>query len=211
MGLTWYTDGMQDMLTRALSIARLTMTFGQVRRVTLHEDGERESDTTHTVMLTLLSVEVAQHIGCDPGLTAQFATIHDFPEVYAGDTNTARGLAPDEAKAKAVREAESMRQIAVDLGDSPWVALMNRYEAQVEPEARLVRYLDKVLPKLTHYWNRGAALRALGLTGNELRGKHARQGAQLAAQYPEMNAVGRLFADACALVEHGIASGEDAS
>jgi hypothetical protein len=34
-------------ITRALSIARLVLAFGQVRRVTLHEDGEPESDTTH--------------------------------------------------------------------------------------------------------------------------------------------------------------------
>jgi hypothetical protein len=31
-------------ITRALSIARLVLAFGQVRRVTLHEDGEPESE-----------------------------------------------------------------------------------------------------------------------------------------------------------------------
>ncbi|MBL9102147.1 MAG: HD domain-containing protein [Myxococcales bacterium] len=195
-------------MARALAIANLALAFGQVRRVTLHADGEPESDTTHTVMLTLLAVEVAPTVGCDPGLVAQFATIHDLPERYAGDTNTAHGLSAEEAEAKAGREAVAMRLLEADLGDSRWIDLLRRYEAQQEPEARLVRYLDKVLPKLTHYLNGGAALRALGITAADVMQKHAHQGAQLTEQYPELVQVRLLFSDACWIVEQGIRDGD---
>lgn len=194
-------------LHQLLAIARLALGFGQVRRVTQHEDGERESDTTHTVMLALMVIEVAPLVGCDPGLAAQFAVVHDIPETYAGDTNTAHGLTAEEAAAKAAREAAAMRRLLDEQVDSRWLELLHRYEAQQEPEARIVRYLDKVLPKLTHYLNRGSALRALGITASEVREKHAQQGEQLAARYPELSEVRRLFDEACALVEQGIRDG----
>lgn len=197
-----------DSLGRALDIARITMQFGQVRRVTMHENGEYESDTTHTVMLTLLGIEIAPLAGCDPGLVAQFAAVHDLPEVYAGDTNTARGLSPAELEEKAGREALAMERLRDELGDSPVLALLERYEAQEEPEARLVRYLDKVTPKLTHRLNRGRALAAMDLAAADVHEKHATQGAQLAKQYPEMAEVRRLFAAACELVEQAIRCGE---
>lgn len=38
-----------QVLERALTIARTALRFGEVKRVTRHEDGAtRESDTTHT-------------------------------------------------------------------------------------------------------------------------------------------------------------------
>lgn len=195
-------------LYRAVYVARIAMQFGQIRRVTLHPDGERESDTTHTVMLALLAIEFAPLVGVDPGLAAMFAVVHDLPEVYADDTNTARGLTPEQAAAKAEREAAAMERLNAEQGDASWFDLLRRYEVQAEPAARLVRYLDKVTPKLTHYLNRGAALRAMGLTAAEVHEKHATQGGQLAAQYPEMGPLHELFAEACGLVERGIASGE---
>lgn len=182
------------------------MQFGQVRRVTLHEDGEPESDTTHTVMLAMLAMELAPQIGLDPGLAAQFAIVHDLPETYAGDTNTARGLTPEEAANKARREAAAMKVLADDLNGTRSLNLLLRYEAQREHEARLVRYLDKVLPKLTHYLNRGAALEVMGLTVDDVRQKHALQGSQLAEQYPEMTAVRALYDAACRAVEQAITS-----
>lgn len=192
----------------AVALARLALRFGQVRRVTQHEDGEPESDTTHSVMLALLVMEVAPRLGLDVGLAVQFAVVHDLPEAYAGDTNTARRLSAAEAAAKAEREAAALRKLEGDLDGAHSLSLLRRYEAQQEPEARLVRYLDKVLPKLTHYLNRGGALTSLGMTADDVHRNHAQQGAELAAQYPEMGEVGRLFVAACALVESAIENGE---
>jgi len=205
---------MDDTLARMLAIANLALTFGQVRRVTLHADGEPESDTTHTVMLALMSIEVAVMTGLVPGLAAQFALVHDLPEVYAGDTNTAHGLTVEEAAAKARREDEAMQRLSGVLGDGTkradprcLLGLLHRYEAQEEPEARLVRYLDKVLPKLTHYLNGGSALAAMGITADAVRAKHSAQGSSLAAEYPDLHGVRRLFECACELVEDGISAG----
>lgn len=192
-----------------LSMARLVLSLGQVRRATMHVDGEPESDTTHTVMLVLVAMDVAARAGYNPGLAAQFAAVHDLTEAYAGDTNTAYGLSAEAAEAKAMRESDALQRITGELAeDSHVVCLLWRYEAQQEPEARLVRCLDKMLPQLTHLLNKGIALQAVGLTADALREKHAAQGASLASQYPEMIEARRLLAEACDLVRCGIISGD---
>ena len=87
--------------------------------------------------------------------------------------------------------------------------LLRWYEMQVEPEARLVRLLDKVLPKLTHFLSRGVALAEKGLTLEDVQRSHTLQARALIDQYPEMGAVHHLFADACKLAES--VSGETTS
>lgn len=192
----------------ALAAARVAFAFGQVRRVTRHPDGELESDSTHAVMLSLLAIGAATRAGLDPGLAAAFAVVHDLPETYGGDTDTSRELSPEEAADKARREAEGLERVCAELA-GPVADLLRRYEAQAEPEARLVRVLDKVTPKLAHLLNGGASFVALGLTAEHVRANHARQRARLAAEYPEpaLAPAHVLLAAACETVERGLADG----
>ena len=75
-----------------VDIGKLVLQFAKVNRVTLHEDGiTPESDTDHTVMLSVCACALADALykdKLDIGKVAQFATVHDLVEVYAGDTNT---------------------------------------------------------------------------------------------------------------------------
>ncbi len=193
----------------ALALARLSLRLGKVERATRHDDGTPESDTTHTVMLALLAMEIAPMLGMSAGRAAQFAIVHDLHEVYAGDVNTMCGLSPEEACAKAEREKAAIEQLTADLGqDSRVPGLLRWYEKQMEPEARLVRLLDKVLPKLTHYLSRGIALAEMGLSVEDIQRGHSRQAQALIEQYPEMVEVHHLFADACKLVENTSAAPE---
>ena len=43
----------------AIQIAAVAMRFGEIERATQHPDGRPESDTTHTVMLGLVALELA--------------------------------------------------------------------------------------------------------------------------------------------------------
>ena len=189
-------------LARAQALADVALALGEVDRATRHPDGRPETDTTHTVMLALIAADIAPSLGLDPGEAALFALVHDLVEAYAGDTNTARGLDPHAAAAKAQREALALTRLRDELAASPWVIeLINRYEAQAEAVPRLVRYLDKVTPKLTHRRNGCAAVKAIGMTREEVLDKHAVQGAELRARYPEHRAVALLFDAACAACE----------
>lgn len=174
--------GGQTPLDLGMSIARLAMRFGEVMRATAHPDGRPESDTTHTVMLCLLVAELAQLEGLDVGLCVQLALVHDLPETYAGDVSTARELSPEERAEKDRREAAAVERIESELGAESWTATMlRRYEAQDEPEARMVRFADKILPKLTHALNGGIRIQAISMSPDEAAERHKRQGAKFEA------------------------------
>lgn len=78
-----------------LNLGRLALLFGRVNRITKHDDGMTlESDTDHTIMLSLLACAFASKYmpDLDIGRVAQFALVHDLVEAYAGDTATFGGI-----------------------------------------------------------------------------------------------------------------------
>lgn len=200
-------------LGAATTIADLALRFARVNRATFRPDGERpESDVDHTVMLGLLAVDIAgkhRELGLDPGRLCALALVHDLPEVFAGDTDTTGGLTAEQQADKSAREAAAIGRLYDDLGNGWIMALVTVYEQQEEPEARFLRYLDKILPKLTHTLNGCAAIRRAGHSVEWLRARHAEQGAGLRAEYPEFAAVlGPLFDAACAASEAALAARE---
>lgn len=184
-----------------IPLASLALRLGAVNRATLYPDGVTpESDTDHTVMLAIMACSVASahpELRLDVGLVCQFALVHDFPEAHAGDHDSFFTAATGNAPGKAEREAEAIARIERDCADWPWLAsLIRRYEKQDEPEARFVRYVDKICPPLTNALNGGAAIRARGI------GKAGTQdpahAARLAALYPEFAPiVGAYLREAC--------------
>jgi 5'-deoxynucleotidase YfbR-like HD superfamily hydrolase len=158
-----------------IDIGKLALTFSKTNRVTLHEDGEYESNTDHTVMLSLCACALASALykeKLDIGKVAQFAIVHDLVEAYVGDTNTIN--ISDTARAeKDKREMGSLLKIEAEFKHIyPWIhTTIAEYERRDTPEARFVKTLDKSMTKITNTINKGAALRKLGTTREEIE-KH---------------------------------------
>lgn len=195
---------------KVIELAQLCLRFGRVNRVTYHEDGKRfETDTDHTVMLAVIACAfAAQHNPfLDVGRVAQFAIVHDLVEAYAGDTNSliARTDAgPDDATlTKEAREAAALERIRDEFAlDFPWLTdTIDAYESLAQPEARFVKALDKVLPKVTHILNRGAALREYGVDASNIDAINGSQVAKMQASYAaDQPAAMSLYADVHALL-----------
>ncbi len=182
-----------DDLARALRLAKIALAFGRVGRATRHEDGIRvETDTDHTTMLGLVACELAPPY-LDRAKVAAFSLVHDLVEVYADDTQTLV-ISPEEMAAKRVREDAARVRLVAELGEGSWVAsMLTTYEAQREPEARFVRLIDKVLPKLTHAFNGCAA--AMPLTDRTgFIVAHERQLQRFREEYPEFREALALLA-----------------
>ncbi len=133
-----------------LELGRIAVTFAGVERSTHYPNNEPENDTEHSFHLALSAVELAAtyHPELNTGLVAEFSIVHDLPEVYAGDTPTFN-ITPEERVAKELAEAEATARLLAEL--PPYTAqLLERYEQQTEPEARFVRFVDKLLPAIIH-------------------------------------------------------------
>lgn len=150
-----------DAVQAIIDLGALALAFGRVNRITCHPDGVTpESDTDHTVMLGLLACAFAERFAptLDRGRVAQFALVHDFVEVYAGDTPTARTLSDADHQSKEEREAEALRRIREEFdAELPWLGeTIEAYERLDTPEARFIKVIDKAMPKITNALNKGA-------------------------------------------------------
>lgn len=183
-------------------LGKLALLLGEQHRATFHADGKRpETVTTHTFMLGLVVYEAARWWWAEwytnpskaappsPKHAMALAQVHDLAEALCGDTNTLNITAAD-AEAKAAREAAAGEDLRDMLAPFPFtLRLLQEYEAQRTTEARMVRYLDKALPKITHLLNGCAAVKAQGITPEDLHRLHVEQFAKLAAEYPDIHAV----------------------
>jgi len=174
----------------ALKLGWIALKFGEVNRATFHADGMTpETDTTHTVMLGWIACSLAPE-GLNRGLIAQFALVHDLPEVYAGDTNSLN-MTVDEETSKNERERAALIRLESEFGTMSWiVSHLHAYERQRLPEARWVRYIDKAMPKITHTFNDCQSVRDMGLSRDALVRAHDLQLAKLHRKYPELEDYG---------------------
>ncbi len=172
-------DGLQ-------AIADLVMRLSEVERATHHPNGRPETVTTHTVMLALVAATVAQQTELDPALMMGFALVHDLTEAHTGDVDTIRPLDDEAMGSKVAAEVESLERIQAD-GVPPWIVeMVQLYEAQERPEARTVRILDKLLPRLTNTANGGRSVIRRGIGVVELGRLMVEQDVALAHRYPEL-------------------------
>ena len=177
-----------------VELGELAMAFGRVDRTcVVHPNGMPESDTDHTVMLAWVAPALAEMINLRAGFerypvgkVTQFAVVHDAVEVYAGDTPThkitAEGLA-----AKELNEAQAANKLYNQFVKRlPWFARMVRsYEAQVDPVARFVRSVDKIMPKIVHVLNASTDLVRAGLSYDDFVALYTRQRKQIEDWCPE--------------------------
>lgn len=152
-----------------VDIGKLILQFAKVNRVTLHEDGKRlESDTDHTVMLSVASLALGSALykdRLDLGKVAQFAIVHDLVEVYAMDTDSF-GITDALRKEKEAREHQAFLRIQEEFkAIYPWIPeIIEAYEALNTIEARFVKTLDKAMSKITHILNGGQYFKNRGLS-----------------------------------------------
>lgn len=150
----------QGLAKKVVELGALALRLSRVERITFHPNGRRpETDSDHTVMLGLIAPAFAARFlpKLYPDRVAALALVHDLAEAYAGDTPTLN-ITWHEYKLKRMKEDLAVDRIIEEFGEHfPWLTqTLLDYEAQVEPEARYVRAMDKLLPKVTHILNQGA-------------------------------------------------------
>jgi 5'-deoxynucleotidase YfbR-like HD superfamily hydrolase len=159
----------QRIVRSMVDLAGCALEFGRIERTAVYHPGgtRKETDADHTVMLGWMACSVAFIVApmLDVGKVAQLALAHDAVEVYAGDTPTLR-ITAEERQAKHARERDAMALLSERFGLSlPWLpGMVQVYESRLEPEARFVWALDKLMPKLVHLQDDLHGLKEHGVT-----------------------------------------------
>ncbi len=135
----------------------------KVKRVILIKDEETcENDVEHQYQLAMVAWYLIESSGLDldKDLVVQYALVHDFVEVYAGDTYFIGDRSGKEDRERVA--AERLRQEFAEF--SSLHDLIERYEARDDRESRFVYALDKVLPMINIYLDGGRTWKRHGLT-----------------------------------------------
>lgn len=141
-------DDAQQAHDYLLGIGNLNVRFAKVERAPRYPTGDRENDIEHSFHLALSAVELAAdyYPELDVGLVAQYSLVHDLPESYTGDVWTF-GISDEDRTKKELAEGKATERLLREL--PPHIAqLLKRYEEQTEPEARFVRFVDKLMPAI---------------------------------------------------------------
>lgn len=130
----------------SLKLGKVAMDFARVERKPRYDTESRESDVEHSFMLQLVAVELAEtyYPGLDSGLVSKYSAVHDLPELLSGDVATFH--TDDAMLAKKEKDEQAAIEKLATILPPHTYSLLLRYEEQVEPEARLVRFVDKLLP-----------------------------------------------------------------
>lgn len=192
---------LSDETTQAvIDLGKLILAFGRVDRATYYPDGVTpESDTDHTVMLGIIACAFADTFAphLDRGQIAQFALVHDLAETYAGDTVTFRTQTEEQKQEKEERERAALARIKDEFDTVfPWISqTIESYERLDTSEARFVKFVDKVLPKVTHILSNGARLKQHSVGKEEMDAMHEHQYASISATYgADQEAARQLYA-----------------
>ncbi len=146
------------MLGKLIKFTELLNKFRSVERVVLvNGENRMENDVEHSYFLAMLAwyIADANKLDLNTDLLIKYALVHDFVEVYAGDTYI---YSKDEARknSKAVREHAAAVRIKKEVSEFKELnELMERYEKREDKESKFIYALDKIQPVINIYLDGG--------------------------------------------------------
>jgi len=169
------TNQSENITMRVSNLMKLSAIVGRyidVQRATVRH-GRPETDGEHTLHLQYVAVAYAAkyHPELDIAKVSLYGLVHDFVEVYAGDTNSL--TTTNEAMAqKVIVEKQAFEQLQSELGGiwPEFIGYIHDYETLSSKEARFIKCFDKCDPAFTHFESGGQALHDMGISSpGELR------------------------------------------
>lgn len=140
-----------------LEFNSLLLQLQRVERVVYVPGTDRfENDFEHGYQLAMLAWYIIENdkLSFDKDLVLKYALVHDFVEVHAGDTYFYG--TKEELGSKKEREAQAAVRLRKELPGFPDLhTYIEQYEEQKDAESRFVYVLDKIVPIMNIYRDKG--------------------------------------------------------
>lgn len=149
---------MKEKLSELLNFSKILNAFQKVERVVrVPQTEKRENDVEHSYQLAMLAWYLADSnaLALDKNLLLRYALVHDFVEIYAGDTYLYSKNQQDH-DTKKEREESSRLRIQKEFPEFKELHdTIVEYEHQNSEESRFVYVLDKLHPLFQVYLDGG--------------------------------------------------------
>lgn len=146
-------------LEELLKFVNITNEFQKITRNIYVKDTDRkENDAEHSYQLAMLAwyiLDLEKNTQLNRDLIIKYALIHDFVEVYAGDTYIY--TKDQEHKAgKQLREKDAADRLNKELSEfKEFNVLITNYNKKTDSESKFIYALDKLVPILNIYTDKG--------------------------------------------------------
>lgn len=145
------------MTNELLKFIEFTHKFQQVRRkIYVNNENRDENDVEHSFQLAFLGWYIAssQKLDYNIDLIIKYSMVHDLVEIYAGDTYFGSEQSLKDTKKE--RELAALKQIESEFPEFPdMTSLIKKYEEHSDRESQFVYALDKMIPALNIYLDKG--------------------------------------------------------
>jgi putative hydrolases of HD superfamily len=153
-------------LSGILKFTKLTHSFQQIERA-IYATGEnrKENDAEHSYQLAMVGWYIASsmNLKLDRDKVIKYGLLHDLVEVYAGDTQ-AFDKDPLVHLSKVDREMEALKQLKHEFNEFfEMTDLISTYELKDDEESKFIYALDKILPTINIYLDKGRSWQELNL------------------------------------------------
>lgn len=159
----------QPDIKRVAEFVQLLHTFQSVERVIYAPDlARKENDAEHSYSLAMLCwyLNDALKLNLDKNKLLAYSLTHDFVEVYAGDTYV---FDHEGKKTKHLREEEARLRIANEFPEFKELhETIEKYENREDPEAVFVHAMDKLIPLITNYLQKGYTWKEMSVRREDL-------------------------------------------
>lgn len=156
-----------------LQFVEFTHKFQQVkRRLFVNHEDRDENDVEHSFQLAFLGWYIisSQKLNYNIDLVIKYSMVHDLVEIYAGDTYFESDQTQKDTKEE--RELKALKQIASEFPDFPDMTnLITNYEERKDKESQFVYALDKMIPVLNIYLDKGRSWKRDQVTFEMIRNK----------------------------------------
>ena len=147
-------------LKRILDLQSEIIKLAEIERLIYFPDGtkkdRKENDVEHSYSLAMTAWYLSQYFPeLDTSKLIQFALIHDFVEIHAGDV-MAIGRTEEEEKRKNEKEKLALEKLKNDWSDfNDLTNSIEIYESKDSDEAKFIYALDKIMPVLLNLLSQG--------------------------------------------------------
>jgi putative hydrolases of HD superfamily len=170
--MTNEADRLARQIEFIIEIDRLKTVY---RNSYLIPDPERKENSAehswHTAVMAMVLAEYAVS-GVDTVRVIKMMLIHDIVEIDAGDVLIyhTKGAADREEKEK--RAAERIFGLLPQDQKKEFIDLWDEFENKITPEAKFAGALDRLMPLLHNYTNKGKTWREHGIYYDQVLDKH---------------------------------------
>ena len=144
-------------LDSIIKFTKLLNDFRQTRRALLVVGEDRcENDVEHSYMLAMSAWHLIElhKLNLDLSLSIKYALVHDLPEVYTGDVSAF--ASKEEIDQNCKKEPGAIDKLQKEFPETEELhSLIAAYVSKRDEESKFIYALDKVLPMLNNYTDKG--------------------------------------------------------